>query len=190
MSCSIILCGARGCGKSTVQHMLAQYHGYKTTALAGTLKDAVSAIFGYPRDVLDGVTEEHRKIRTYVDPYWSKVLKIPNFSMVYALKHIGTDLFRNTFHPDVWIHSLCRNVTDIRTAPYVVSDVRYANEHSTFKQMGFKCILITRPGTEDLDPHASEQYYKTVKPDIVIVNDGSIESLQERVCDVVSTISK
>lgn len=192
---SIILCGARGAGKTTVQHILQKKFLYKGVALAGTLKDAVSAIFSYPRDVLDGVTEADRKKRVQVDAHWSNVLNIPDFTMIKAMQLIGTELFRNKFCKDIWIESVKRKHADLATEPYVISDVRYKNEFDAFKKMGFVCVLITRPGLNNEDSHTSEQFHNVVEPDEILTNDGTLDQLTNKIQTIldrhmISTISK
>ena len=48
------LTGFIGSGKTTVAKILATEHGYRTDSFASSLKDSLSVIFGWPRDMLEG----------------------------------------------------------------------------------------------------------------------------------------
>ena len=50
------LVGWIGSGKNTVADILATQHEYKRDSFAAPLKDAVSNIFNWPRDILEGDT--------------------------------------------------------------------------------------------------------------------------------------
>jgi len=48
------ICGFIGCGKDTVADHLTNEHGFRRESFAGTLKDAVSVVFGWDREMLEG----------------------------------------------------------------------------------------------------------------------------------------
>ena len=52
------LCGYIGSGKNAVAEMLVKHHGYEQYSFAKSLKDAVSAVFGWPRELLEGNSPE------------------------------------------------------------------------------------------------------------------------------------
>ena len=54
------ICGLIGSGKGTVADILEQEHGFIKVSFADSLKDAVAAVFGWPRSLLEGDTEESR----------------------------------------------------------------------------------------------------------------------------------
>ena len=68
------LVGLSGSGKDTVADFLVKDHGFKRDSFAKSLKDAVSAIFGWDRQLLEGATQESRMWRERIDPYWSNKL--------------------------------------------------------------------------------------------------------------------
>lgn len=112
MSMIIGLCGFQGSGKDTVGDILVKSHGFIRLSFASALKDAVAVLFGWNRDMLEGVTPESRQFREQVDEYWSEKLKIPDFTPRKALQMIGTELFRNHFHSNMWV-STSRKKLDI-----------------------------------------------------------------------------
>ena len=61
------ICGFQGSGKDTVADYLVNTHDFRRISFAGTLKDAVSAIFGWDRELLEGRTRESREWREQID---------------------------------------------------------------------------------------------------------------------------
>ena len=59
----ISLSGLQGSGKDTVADMLCERYGYKRISFAATLKDAVAAVFGWDREMLEGRTAGARAQR-------------------------------------------------------------------------------------------------------------------------------
>ena len=114
----IILSGKSGSGKDTVADYLLT-KGFTKLALATPVKDIVSIITGWDRELLEGTTEESRKFREEVkSPYCKTGREL--------LQYIGTDLFRNQLSEDVWINILISKIQ--KGVNYVVSDVRFNNE--------------------------------------------------------------
>ena len=66
--------GFAGSGKGTVGDMLVRDYSFAKLSFADSLKDAVSAIFGWDRSLLEGDTEESRKFREAKDEWWSSRL--------------------------------------------------------------------------------------------------------------------
>lgn len=130
------LVGFIGAGKNTVAKHLVSKHNYTQDSFANTLKDVCSTIFSWPRDLIEGDTQEGRVWRNREDQWWSKKLKIPNFTPRLALQLIGTDALRDHFNNDIWTLSLERRISyNDRT---VISDARFPNEIDFIrKQNGF-----------------------------------------------------
>ena len=103
------ICGLIGHGKDTVAGYLIE-NNFQRISFAGVLKDACANIFGWDRILLEGNTPESRVFREQVDEWWAKRLDIPNFTPRWALQHVGTDVFRMNFHPDIWVAACERQV--------------------------------------------------------------------------------
>ena len=88
------LCGIQGAGKDTVGDILVSEYGFIKLTFASTLKDIVSVLFSWPRDLLEGITEESRIWRETVDDFWTEKTGFENFTPRKALQLIGTDLFK------------------------------------------------------------------------------------------------
>lgn len=50
------VCGLIGSGKDTIADYLVNIHEFRRDSFAATLKDVVSAVFGWDRDMLEGRT--------------------------------------------------------------------------------------------------------------------------------------
>lgn len=135
--------GLIGSGKDTIADYLVNFHGYRRDSFAGTLKDAVSTIFGWDRDLVEGRTSMARQWREQVDEWWSKRLGIPNLTPRYVLQQWGTEVVRKRFHDDTWIASLenkLRNSED----DSVITDCRFPNEIKMIKDLGGKVLCVKR----------------------------------------------
>ena len=108
------LCGAQGAGKDTVGGILESKHGFVKLAFASAIKDILSALFSWPRDMLEGLTKESREWRETPNEYWSNKLAIPDFSPRRAMQIVGTDLFRNHLNQDIWINIIENKIMILR----------------------------------------------------------------------------
>lgn len=135
--------GFIGSGKDTAANYLSAYHGFRNDSFASSLKDALSVVFGWPRDLLEGVTPEARAWREQVDPWWAKRLDMPRLTPRYMLQLWGTEICRQGFHDDIWIASLenklRKSVDDV-----VISDVRFPNEIAAIRKFGGICVWVKR----------------------------------------------
>lgn len=128
----------------------------------------------------------------------------------YALQQFGTEYGRHCYAP-IWIEYTLRVAKKLSEedgwsytpaggpkhewvpgrSHVVVPDVRFKNEVDVFKLSGAKLIRIARPGAGlggGAGAHASEiqqQEIPDVAFDAVIVNDGTLEELEEKVVQFV-----
>lgn len=141
------LAGLIGSGKGTVAAVLAEQYGFTTLAYADSLKDVLSVVFGWDRAMLEGDTPESRAWRNVVDPWWSSTLGIVNFTPRLAMQKVGTDLFREFIHPDIWVKSLLRKIEATDAENIVVTDCRFFNELEAVRSLGGHLVRI-RKGTD------------------------------------------
>lgn len=194
----ISICGLIGSGKDTVADFLVEDHGFKRMSFAGTLKDAVAAVFSWDRELLEGKTKEGREWREQVDPWWAKRLDMPNLTPRLMLQLWGTEVCRRGFHTDIWVASVenqLRNTKD----NIVISDCRFPNEVEAMRNAGAKVGWIKRGPLPDWYPnalaankgddesknvltmlgiHASETSWIGTNFDFKIENDGTLEDLR------------
>lgn len=135
--------GFIGSGKDTVASYLEDVHGFRRDSFANTLKDAVAAIFGWNRELLEGRTKEAREWREQVDPWWAKRLGMPHLTPRIVLQQWGTEVCRKSFHDDIWIAAL-ENKLRLTTGNSVISDVRFPNEIKAIKNAGGIVIWVNR----------------------------------------------
>jgi hypothetical protein len=199
------ICGFIGSGKDTIADYLVNFHKFRRDSFAGTLKDAVAAVFGWDRELLEGRTPEARAWREQVDPWWATRLNMPNLTPRLVLQLWGTEVCRRGFHDDIWIASL-ENKLRSSHDNIVVSDCRFPNEIKAIKQAGGRVVWVKR-GDEpvwystakranggdvmaqqrlaDFKIHASETAWIGTEFDAIISNNGTISELHNSIKNLV-----
>jgi len=193
---------------------LVNFHGFRRDSFAGTLKDAISSIFGWDRTLLEGRTTQAREWREQLDVWWSERLGIPELTPRWVLQNWGTEVCRKSFHNDIWIasleHKLLTSNDDI-----VISDVRFPNEISAIHNAGGIVVRIkrgedpnwisaaqsfnrgpngnttwalSRQKLEKANIHASEYSWVGGNIDHTISNDNTIDSLFEQLRNLVEDL--
>lgn len=194
------ICGFIGSGKDTAADYLVNFHEFRRESFASTLKDAVAAVFGWDRDLLEGRTKQAREWREQVDPWWAERLDMPNLTPRWVLQYWGTEVCRKAFHDDIWIASL---ENKLRTSKdhIVISDCRFPNEIKAIKEQGGKIVWVKRgelpswyetaalanagwpEHKEELDKlnvHVSETAWVGTQFDDIIDNNGTIDELYSK----------
>lgn len=136
------ICGLIGSGKDTIADYLVNFHEFRRESFANTLKDAVSAVFGWDRTMLEGRTKEAREWREQIDFWWSNRLG-RQITPRWVLQYWGTEVCRRGFHDDIWIASLENKLRSTRD-DVVISDCRFPNEIESIKRAGGKIIWVRR----------------------------------------------
>jgi len=192
--------GLIGSGKDTIADYLVNFHGYRRDSFANTLKDAVSTIFGWDRDLVEGRTTTARQWREQVDEWWAQRLNIPNLTPRYVLQQWGTEVVRKGFHDDTWIASLENKLRNSKDDS-VITDCRFPNEVKMIKGLGGKVLRVKRGedpvwydtaitanngDKQALDlmhnnykVHISEWAWAGTDFDYTVLNNGSIDELYE-----------
>lgn len=107
------ICGFQGAGKDTMANILIEKYGFIKFSYASMLKDVISILFGWSRELLEGDTSESRIWRETVDIWWSTKLDIPQLTPRMIMQKIGTDLFRKHFNENIWIYIVEKKIMDI-----------------------------------------------------------------------------
>ena len=200
------VCGLIGSGKDTIADYLQNIHQFRRESFAHTLKDAVAAVFGWDRELLEGRTKESRAWREQVDPWWAERLNIPHLTPRWVLQYWGTEVARKSFHDDTWIASLENKLRKTHD-DIVISDCRFPNEIAAIKRAGGIVIRVTRGpeptwyniagransgseidklALERLRVHASETAWIGTKFDAVIDNNADgLDNLYQQVKNLV-----
>ncbi len=191
------ICGLQSSGKDTIGNILVQKHGFVQLSFAKVLKDVISVLFGWNRDMIEGSTKESREWREQIDEWWANKLSIPNLTPRYILQFFGTELFRNHFHPDIWVIALERQLSNYKNV--VITDCRFPNEISMLKSTGAKLIKVTRgelpnwyldyqnnPTNPPDSIHPSEYLWINNNFDLEINNNGSIIQLEQKCLELLN----
>ena len=136
------ICGLIGSGKDTIADYLQNIHQFRRESFAHTLKDAVAAVFGWDRELLEGRTRESREWREQVDPWWTNRLNMPVTPRL-VLQVWGTEVARKSYHDDIWIASLENKLRKTHD-DIVISDCRFPNEILAIKRAGGIVIRVVR----------------------------------------------
>ena len=137
------ICGFQGSGKDTIADYLQNIYGFKRDSFASTLKDAVAAIFGWDRELLEGRTIESRQWRETVDNWWANRLDMPGLTPRLVLQKWGTEVARKSWHDDTWIASLEHKLVNAHN-DIVITDVRFPNEIRAVRSAGGIVIRVVR----------------------------------------------
>ena len=203
--------GFIGSGKDTAADYLVNFHGFRRDSFASTLKDAVSAVFGWDRTLIEGRTKEAREWREQVDEWWAERLNMPQLTPRWILQQWGTEVCRQGFHDDIWIASLENKMRKTKDN-IVISDVRFPNEIKAIHNAGGIVVRVKRgedptwytdaanvnrgPDAnvnwatskrrmDKLGIHASETAWVGGKIDFEVDNNGSIDDLFEQIKNLV-----
>lgn len=202
--------GLIGSGKDTFAQYLVDNHKFKQESFASSLKDSISAIFGWNRFLLDGLTQQSREWREQPDEWWSNRLG-KEITPRWVLQNIGTDLMRNQFHEDCWVASL-ENKLRMQSDNIVISDCRFPNEIAAIRNAGGTIIKIERGFKPDWHIDAqnafsgmpySERVKKRLKTrvhfsewawygsniDYSISNNGTIDELYTQVDSLITNLA-
>lgn len=206
------LSGQIASGKDTIADYLIAHKGFRRMSFAGPLKDAVSSIFGWDRQMLEGTTKESRIWRDKVDTWWANRLAIPNLTPRWALQQWGTEVGRKAFHDDIWIASVENKLIKLTSENIVISDCRFINELKSIKNVGGCTIRVERgqkpiwydhaiiynSGPAHLGYKEAEEFLKEQKIhaseyssvgldyDFNIDNNGSLEDLYSQIDSIIN----
>ena len=178
------LCGAQGVGKDTVGDILVSEFGFTKLTFASALKDVISILFSWPRDLLEGVTPESRVWRETVDTYWSEKTGIKKFTPRKALQFVGTDLLRKQLYNDIWVNIVENKINNLRLLEpkinIVITDCRFINEFNMIKTCSNSHIfnIKRRNILETNMTHDSEIDWINYDFDKILYNDGTIYELK------------
>ena len=146
-------------GKTTAADRLVERHGFVKYALAAPIKEIAESAFGW-----DG-RKDARGRR--------------------LLQEVGT-VGRN-YRGDIWLDRFAARLAAEGPPRAVVDDLRLEREERYLRELGFACVLVTRPaelipeteGAEQARGHETETEIGRLDADAVIDNSGSFGDLYE-----------
>jgi hypothetical protein len=197
------ICGLIGAGKDTIADYLVNVHEFRRESFAGTLKDAVAAVLGWDRVMLEGRSRHSRAWREQPDAWWSERLG-QEITPRWVLQYWGTEVCRRGFHDAIWIASL-ENKLRATTDNVVISDCRFPNEISAIRAQDGYVIRVVRGNDPEWysvaeqantgNPaaavrlaghrvHPSETAWIGTEFDAVLDNNGTMDDLFVQVSDL------
>jgi hypothetical protein len=205
------IAGFIGSGKDTIADYLITFKGFKRMSYAEPLKDAISAIFGWDRELLEGTTKYSREWRDIIDPWWAERLDIKHLTPRWVLQQWGTEVGRRAFHDDIWIASIENKLRHAKDN-IVISDCRFPNELHSIKNAGGITIRVNRGPNppwydaavdlnkgyytagypvakrvlEEHNIHASEYSSVGLDYDYYVDNDGTVDELHRKVDSIIN----
>jgi len=180
-------------GKDTVYKILSEYLDFpvKRDAFADRLK--LSAIRNFYPDIsveaAYEVCETLKQEGSYV-AFADENGIIDGVSGREFLQHYGTEAHREVFADDFWIAAVLPDTsdklnfgrTDGQWSLLVITDVRFPNEAEAVREAGGVVWQVIRPALDsDNDDHPSEKPLPRDLVDFVIVNDGDLDDLEDKV---------
>lgn len=167
------LTGSKGCGKDTFAQAL-QEKGFILVRFADPMKAMLRTLFqmgDLPPELIEEMIEGSRKEKGH-DLLCGK-------SPRHAMQTLGTE-WRDLIGRDLWANIWARGADRLQGFDIVTPDVRFLHEVAPIKRREGLIVRIERPGRHSNDAHISEVEMRKIDPDVVIVNDGTIQDLHEK----------
>jgi len=161
--------GPAGAGKDLAASMIPGGH---RIAFADPLYQGLSTMLGIPEGVLRDRSGKERTLVGF------------GASPRQLLQTLGTEWGRQMICPDIWLRVAFwrwEQAAAAGASVIVIPDVRFANEARQIRSEGGEVWMIHRPGVEPVAAHESEAGLPLRLIDRLIVNDGTVDQLRERV---------
>lgn len=178
--------GYAGSGKDAVATILEDSHGFYGTFMSQPLNAALCR--------LNPQVEVRRgEVFRYVDLInqlgYTKAKELPEIRRL--LQAMGAEVGRNMFGQNVWIDQL-RNYLAAQKPDddVVVTGIRFPNEASMIRELGGELWWMYRPGYGPVNSHSSDNTLGLRDFDRVVVNDGTLEDLEQLVAKVLQNQSR
>jgi hypothetical protein len=175
--------GAAGSGKDSSAEALSDF---KNLAFAKPLKDSCKILFNLTDPQLYDPKEKEEII---LDSHGKSVWQIDEeeASPRLILQKVGTDYLRNHVSKNFFINHMNQRIEQSENKNITITDVRFPNELDYVKSKGGILIKVTRPLQEtltELTEHVTEQGLPDELFDHVVVNDGTLEDLHNKIKEI------
>lgn len=138
------ICGQASSGKDTAADaIIKKYPKYRKIKLADRLKDTVSVLFDWNREMLEGCTPKSRKWREAIDTKFYKNTGI-EISPRRALQIIGSDCIRDKIASNFWSAIIKNRILTKNIKNAVICDCRYPDEIEMIRSVGGIIMYINR----------------------------------------------
>ena len=170
------LCGFAGSGKNTAASLLLKHTDGHAYSFAAALKDGTAAIFGWPREMLEGDTDTSRAWRDRTDEYWSRAFDRPVTPRM-VLQEVGTDVFRK-YLPNIWVAAAARQMQS-KDATAIFTDTRFGNEMSWINSQKGVLIWVYRPQMPHLSAATASMVRGVVDRHENLLDDQVVKQIQQ-----------
>jgi len=172
--------GYKRSGKDTVGKIIKQYYdqqGYKCRKymLADLIKRTLCKLTGLSITGLENIKD-------------SKIIEDPSFTYRDALIAFA-DRYKEKHGKEVHYNYTKGQILKDQPDVAIITDIRYPFESELFRRdFNTKIIRVIRPGINVDMSHSSETSIDEIDPDYIVVNDGSIIDLENKVNEVLNQI--
>lgn len=166
--------GKRGHGKTTAAREL-MVRGYEHICFADPLREVATRVYGVTAEEMADPVLKETVLRRW-----------PFKSPRDILQRIGTDMFRS-YVENTWVMAF--KLACDKAAGVVCSDLRFPNEADHVRSEGGLIIKVVDPRKDRDDAasqHASELAIDQIVPDVLLLNDGSIDDLNAKVSAILA----
>lgn len=185
--------GIAGSGKDTAAQALVERHGFVRDAFADDMKKAALALDPWIVDTTSTGSDrsKHRRLSQIVErDGWEQAKKNPEVRTF--LQRLGTEAGWQLHGPRLWVDRVGDRLTANPEQDTVVTDVRFPEEVDWLHENGGVLVRIVRPehsgAAEGTRNHSSETALAGIEPEFVLINDASIDQLQQNMGRVVQML--
>jgi len=189
----ICLCGQKYSGKDACADYICKQYNFTKYAFANKLKQICKLAFNLTDNQLTNEKE------TIIDEY--------NVNTRDILKFIGTDIFQYKIQeliPNVgklfWVNNIINTILNHVHNYVIISDMRFEHEYDRMKQFAidnnYKFYVIKLVRFQFCkknilllsDKHNSENEWKNINHDYLLINQVNIECLYKKIDNIMSNI--
>lgn len=184
----IALSGYARSGKDTVAEIITRHNPiWKVKKFSGKLKEIASILTGIPPSMFEDQKFKEQVLHGWERKRWEGRLK--SNGEVHAdyytqettvrdfLQRLGTDAIRDGLHENAWVNALFSEYYN--TDNWIITDCRFPNEYEAIKNWGGVVVRVVRPDVTPVNAHVSETALDSHVFDYTIVNQGTLEDLEE-----------
>lgn len=167
-------------GKDSAAKVLIEKAGFQRLAFADGVRDVALAIDPLICLEYDQFSPRFIRLSELVQKRgWDDAKKHPEIRR--TLQRVGTEAGRDIFGANVWVDrvaSMCSSYDCV-----VITDVRFPNEAEWLASAGGELWRVERPNfdNEVSTDHPSEAFVMQLRPTRIILNDGTLSQLEEKV---------
>lgn len=192
--------------------MFADCSEYEVKKFAYKLKQIISILTGIPIEDLEKAEVKNSKVgeewayllwfngkkMLRVNPNrWSdfEPHRLKNYTFREMLQYIGTELFREQLHEDVWVNALFAdfkiNDSFVNDSKWIITDLRFPNEAEAIRKRNGLLIRVDNPNYAPIpNEHSSEtslDEYKNFSVRIINDKNDGLEKLSDVVFEMLKS---